>query len=77
MLKTIKQVDRFYLFLGIILAVLAVVVIIMLRNIFFAFQTASGAGSADNEKTIPRIDKVKLDEVYGKLYNQNPPQLDL
>lgn len=77
MLKTLKQIDRFYYFLGGLLTVLAFIAIIILRTIFSALGTASGAGVEDVEENTPRIDKVNLEETYSKLIDKKPPQLDL
>lgn len=76
MLKKIKEVDRFYYFLGGILTVAAIIAILILRTIFSAFATASSTSEGE-ESAIPRIDKAKLEEVYEKLYEKTPPQLDL
>lgn len=77
MLKNLKQIDRFYYFLGGLLTVLAIVVILILRTIFSAFGTASSINEENLDSTTPRIEKTKFDEVYEKLYDRRPPQLDL
>ena len=76
MLKKIKEIDRFYYFLGGILTVGAILAILILRTIFSAFATASSSAEGDGSN-IPRLDKAKLEEVYEKLYEKTPPQLDL
>jgi hypothetical protein len=77
MLKSLKQIDRFYYFLGGVLTVLAVVAIVILKTIFSAFETASQIDEENLKSPIPRVEKAKLEEVYGKLYDRRPPQLDL
>ena len=77
MFQKLKEIDRFYMFLGLLLAVLSVVVIIMVRTVFGAYATASHIEEESLESNLPRINKTSLDEVYDKFYNKTPPVLDL
>lgn len=77
MLSKIKELNRFYLMLGGVLAIIAVVTILFLRTMFSAFSLASSIGESSLNSEIPRLDRGTLEEVHSKLYVKNPPRLDL
>lgn len=77
MLKNLKQIDRFYYYLGGMLTVLAIIIIVIIKTIFSSFATASNAYLEDESNNIPLIEKGKLDTATEKLQDRQPPQLDL
>jgi len=69
--------DRFYLYAGISLIPLAVMVIIVARGIFGALATAGQVDEALLDSSNPRIEQAQLDGAYKKTVESEFVPLDL
>ena len=77
MLTKIKNINRFYLVLGGVLAVMSVITIVFLRSMFSSFSLANSYNEETAASEIPHLDRKTIEEIHSKLYVKNPPRLDL
>lgn len=76
-MKKSLKIDKFYLIMGAVLLVLALLVIMVLRGIFFAVTVSREIDAEYLEANSPRLDKAKLDEAYERLSQPDVTVLDL
>lgn len=77
MFRNKLRLTRFYVYLLIVMATLAIVAIFVLRSIFNAVETATKIDQDFLENFSPRLDMAGLDKVYEKNFNKQPIGLDL
>lgn len=70
------KIDKFIIVLGVIMVLLAAMVIYAFRGIFSSFITAYEVGRDDSVLTV-RVNKEKLDKVYGYVFEKDSVNLEL
>lgn len=77
MLTKIKELDRFYYILAVVLTVAAIITILLLRGVFSAISTANTLSENAAKSEIQHINKSEIDRLHGVLYEKDIPRLDL
>ena len=72
----LAKIDKFYIVLAIILALMAVLVIFTFRTVFSAYNTASELSEGDVAVNL-RIDKGELEKARGWLENKESVSLEI
>ncbi|GEM_PF-3527387 len=72
-----KKLDRFYLYMLVVVLVLSGLVVVTLRGIIGAITTAREIDPELLEASTPRLESSLLDRAYKFIYEKNPQRLDL
>lgn len=76
-MNKLQNIDRFYFYLAATLAVLAVLIIMVLKTIFGAVSTATTLDRELLEASTPKLDRKAFNEAVGHLQDQEAQALDL
>lgn len=76
-MKTLPQINRFYIVVIVVLVALAVFVIVVLRGVFGAIAISGEIDDSLLGSNTPRLDKIKIERAIESVGRREPPPLDL
>lgn len=76
-MSKLRNIDQFYLYFGILLLVLSVLVILVIRGIFSSITISREIDQEFLESQTPRLHKESLSKAYELIMNSKVVVLDL
>lgn len=76
-MSRIRNIDQFYLYLGVLLLGIAVIVIVVVRGIFGSIATSREIDQEFLDSQTPRLHKESLTKAYDQILNMKVVVLDL
>ena len=76
-MNKLRTVDQFYLYFGVLLLVLSILVITVIRGIFGSITTSREIDQEFLESQTPRLHKESLNRAYELIVNSKAVVLDL
>jgi len=76
-MKKLFKIDKFYVVMFGVLVVVAIIVTIVFRFVFFNVAKSTQVDEEFLNANSPRLNNDNLDRAYGIIYNKQIPDLDL